>query len=202
MLGRGGQLVNEVVVERAQASVDRVLDAGRQAIGQEPLRPQPPASHARQRAIPVLRPPHALPESQFLTTCTSCGDCINACPYGAISKASARLPGVGGTPIVDPRKQACHMCPDMPCVAACEPGALEHSQSRVMGTATISNLDCLGVQRLGCSVCSERCPVPDAIVREKGIPRIVADACTGCGVCQQVCPAPRNAIILRPRPYA
>ncbi len=50
-----------------------------------------------------------------------------------------------------------------------------------------------------CTVCVERCPVPNAMKVEKGIPMVVADACTGCGVCHDVCPAPTNAVLVLPR---
>lgn len=50
-----------------------------------------------------------------------------------------------------------------------------------------------------CSVCTERCPVPGAMKKERGVPMVVADVCTGCGVCREVCPAPRNAVLLLPR---
>ena len=38
-----------------------------------------------------------------------------------------------------------------------------------------------------------------AIISERGIPRIVADACTGCNICYEVCPAPTNAILMIPK---
>lgn len=69
-------------------------------------------------------------------------------------------------------------------------------------TAVIQGRFCLAYRSLACSVCAERCPEPGAIVRERGIPRVVADACTGCGVCHDVCPAPRNAVLVMPRPPA
>lgn len=64
--------------------------------------------------------------------------------------------------------------------------------------AVIQGRFCLAYRSI-CSVCVERCPVPGAIVTERGIPRVEATACTGCGVCAQVCPAPRNAILQVPR---
>ena len=45
-----------------------------------------------------------------------------------------------------------------------------------------------------CTVCSERCPLPGAIVIELGRPRINDVACDGCGVCVELCPAPERAI--------
>ena len=62
--------------------------------------------------------------------------------------------------------------------------------------AVIQGRHCLAYRNLACSVCAERCPEPGAILREKGIPRVVADACTGCGVCRDVCPAPTNAVLV------
>jgi Na+-translocating ferredoxin:NAD+ oxidoreductase RNF subunit RnfB len=63
-------------------------------------------------------------------------------------------------------------------------------------TAIIQGRFCLAYRNSFCSVCSERCPVPGAIVTERGIPRVVPSACTGCAVCYEVCPAPRKAILM------
>lgn len=42
-----------------------------------------------------------------------------------------------------------------------------------------------------CSSCSERCPVPSAIVLDAlGRPRVDESLCNGCGICLSVCPAP------------
>lgn len=57
----------------------------------------------------------------------------------------------------------------------------------------IRNEDCLATRSF-CSVCSERCPVPGAIVVTLGRPRINEVACDGCGTCIDVCPAPTKAI--------
>ena len=65
--------------------------------------------------------------------------------------------------------------------------------------AVIQGRFCLAYQQGFCSVCYERCPVPQAIEMDDGIPRIVLERCTGCGVCRDVCPAPENAILIVPR---
>lgn len=65
-------------------------------------------------------------------------------------------------------------------------------------TAIIQGRFCIALTSF-CSVCSERCPVPGAIRKERGLPMVVPDVCTGCGVCHEVCPAPRNAVLLLPR---
>jgi Pyruvate/2-oxoacid:ferredoxin oxidoreductase delta subunit len=67
------------------------------------------------------------------------------------------------------------------------------SEARV---AVVQGRRCLAYRTLACSVCAERCPEPGALVREVGLPRVVADLCTGCGVCRDVCPAPGNAILI------
>jgi Na+-translocating ferredoxin:NAD+ oxidoreductase RNF subunit RnfB len=47
----------------------------------------------------------------------------------------------------------------------------------------------------GCNVCVERCPVPDAITLEDGLPMVSPNLCNGCGICYDECPAPTRAIM-------
>lgn len=155
--------------------------------------------------VPVLRPPGAVAEPAFLAGCTRCGDCITACPHQAIVLAPERLRSAAGTPIIDPTQQPCLMCPDTPCIPVCKPGVLRRdagSPLPAIGLARIATVDCLAHQGTTCMACSERCPIPGAIILNNGRPQVVAMACTGCGVCQHVCPAPRNAVLLMPRPRA
>lgn len=65
--------------------------------------------------------------------------------------------------------------------------------------AVIAGRSCLPYQGTPCTVCSEQCPVPGAIVIEDGYPMIVPEICTGCRVCYEVCPAPTNAVLMIPR---
>lgn len=65
--------------------------------------------------------------------------------------------------------------------------------------AVIQGRYCLAYQHSYCSVCYERCPVPQAISLNEGIPHVQLENCTGCGVCRDVCPAPENAILLTQR---
>lgn len=66
--------------------------------------------------------------------------------------------------------------------------------------AVIAGRFCLAYQHSFCSVCRERCPVPGAVVVERGLPRIDPTLCNGCRICHEVCPAPVKAIRLVPRP--
>jgi ferredoxin-type protein NapG len=160
--------------------------------------PAPAPTSPRRIALPIHRPPGSVDEAAFLAGCTRCGECITACPVGAITLAPAQFRHAAGTPMIDPYAAACVMCPDTPCIAACEPGVLRADRSQRMGVAYIEKMACLAHTGSFCSVCSERCPVPGAIEVANGRPRIREDVCTGCGVCAFVCPAPTNAVVVLP----
>ena len=77
------------------------------------------------KRVPLLRPPGAVTERQFLQDCTRCDKCIHACPKDAIVKAPKKFGFlVMGTPYIDPIKNPCVMCDDLPCISACPDSAL------------------------------------------------------------------------------
>lgn len=164
----------------------------------ELVQPTGPAGQVAQPSIPLFRPPGAVEETQFLAGCTRCSDCADACPHDAIVKAPERFGAVAGTPVIEADTQACWMCEDFPCITACEPGVLTSKLPKTIGTAKITEHLCLAHHSTTCTVCSERCPVDDAIHVSDGKPTINEAACTGCGVCRYVCPAPENAVLLMP----
>jgi ferredoxin-type protein NapG len=177
--------------KKAQAAV--AAEAPVQAVSaQQPGPPRPCP------VFPIHRPPGAIAEADFLSRCTRCGDCFTACPHEAVVTAPARLRAAAGTPVIDAASAPCQQCADTPCIEACAPNALSANAPLKMGTARIETMDCLAWQRSFCTVCSERCPVPDAITLDQGRPTIDASVCTGCGVCLYVCPAPRKAVMLLP----
>jgi ferredoxin-type protein NapG len=152
----------------------------------------------RRPPAPVFRPPGAIEEQRFLDGCTRCSDCADACPYDAIVKAPERLGPIAGTPVIEADSAACMMCEDFPCITACAPAVLVHSIPKAMGTAKVTEHLCLAHHGTTCTVCSERCPVENAIEVNRGRPTVREEVCTGCGVCRYVCPAPENAILLMP----
>lgn len=172
------------------------LFGGRSAAPTEAPEQRAEAPSPARRPIPLLRPPGAIAEADFLAACTQCEACQYACPHDAIVPAPVRARGAAGTPVIEPLSQPCMMCPDTPCIDACPSGALLPTDRIRMGTARINPLDCLA--GTGCFSCGERCPVPGAITRQGGKPVVSADACTGCGICQWVCPAPHNAVLILP----
>jgi ferredoxin-type protein NapG len=75
---------------------------------------QQPASYS----VTFPRPPGAT--SSFNSLCTRCGDCIAACPYGALFQFHEKQ-----GPVLNPNFTACQLCSDWPCIKACETGALQ-----------------------------------------------------------------------------
>jgi Na+-translocating ferredoxin:NAD+ oxidoreductase RNF subunit RnfB len=61
--------------------------------------------------------------------------------------------------------------------------------------AVIMGRFCLAYQGESCSVCLEQCPIPGAIVTERGLPSVDPNLCDGCGICIGACPAPQPAIL-------
>lgn len=190
-----------LVMRYPKPSEEALPVAQPRSIGGIHIDPVPPTDLRRKtvaRTIPLFRPPGAIAESQFLSGCTRCGDCVTACPYGAIRKAAERFGPAVGTPIIEADTAACQMCQDFPCIASCKPGVLTHSIPPIMGTAKVTEHLCLAHHHTTCTVCSERCPVAGAITVTDGKPTVNENLCTGCGMCRYVCPAPENAILLMP----
>lgn len=150
----------------------------------------------------LLRPPGAQSEDDFLSRCIKCGKCMLACPYQAIGAATFDEGMGAGTPVVEPRAQACRLCEDFPCVDACPTGALRDIEERSdvnMGVAVINQDLCIAFQGMRCEVCYRACPLIDEAIsidyrmREGDsihavfAPTIDEDACVGCGLCVQRC---------------
>ena len=129
----------------------------------------------------VIRPPGALAESDFLSRCLKCGQCMRICPTNIIHPASLES-GLEGlwTPVLNFRIGtsgcqlncvACsHICP----TAAIRPISLDEKLGRKthaskgpirLGTAFVDRGRCLPwAMDIPCIVCQENCPVsPKAI---------------------------------------
>ena len=147
-----------------------------------------------------LRPPGAVPESSFLKVCMRCTACQEACPYQSIRRLGPEFGEAAGTPAIIPEESPCYLCADMPCIAACEPLALQPltREEVAMGTAEMRTADCYVAQGQPCDYCVTRCPLKsDAIgFNDAGLPEVREDGCCGCGVCAYLCPA--DAITIRP----
>lgn len=178
---------------------------------------------------PILRPPAAVPESQFQAKCIRCGLCVEACPYRSLVLAAPGDRRPIGTPYFLPRENPCRMCRNIPCVAACPTGALdpalvqEHDENGPgrteiknarMGLALIDQETCIAHWGIQCDACYRACPLLDkAITIEYArnertgkhafmAPLVHSDACTGCGMCEHACVTKKASIFVLPRDLA
>lgn len=150
----------------------------------------------------LLRPPGALPETDFVAKCIRCGKCVQVCPYKAI-KIAGIMDGLAvmGTPVIKAREIPCYLC--MKCPPVCPSGALDRNlkkkQDVGMGNAVINKKECLAWQGTMCRSCYQSCPVFDEAIKMDNELRPIVDdkKCVGCGICENVCPVEPSAIELR-----
>ena len=166
--------------------------------------PTPPAPA---RPAFRLRPPGALlPESEFLSRCTGCGDCAPACHQHSIvmrEESPGRL-----LPSIDPRSRPCFLCDEPPCVEACGDGALlavldgrnVRGLAIRLGLAEVDAHRCLTARgESACRICVDACPLPEIAIRIAASgPLVDAETCTGCGLCVPRCPTEPASITIRP----
>lgn len=139
----------------------------------------------RAPAAPLpIRPPGALPEPKFQSQCTTCDECVTACPEAIIVRGS------GGFPEVDFRRGECTFC--MRCVDVCADGALSRTTEPVWQLEVRVLDKCLARRQVICQTCADVCDT-EAIrfhpqLGTVATPRISHDVCTGCGACIAACP--------------
>ncbi|CAH1746394.1 ferredoxin-type protein [Thauera humireducens] len=144
-------------------------------------------------AAPAPRPPWAREERDFISSCTRCDACIDACPTAILVQAD------GGFPSVDFSRGECTFCGD--CVTHCAPRALlrpAEGDAPWSSKASIGQA-CLAAAGVECRVCGENCPVGAIRFRPRiggvALPQLEAEACTGCGAC--FAPCPTRAIVVQ-----
>jgi MauM/NapG family ferredoxin protein len=176
------------------------------------------AAFGKSRSERLIRPPGALNETDFLSRCIRCGECVRVCPNNALQLAFAEAGLMGlWSPVVTPKigycEPSCVLCSEV-----CPTGAIQKltqlqkgwivgdcrpSTSLIIGTAVYDQRLCLPwAKATDCVVCLEWCPVaPKAIyvkdamvVDANGNPRILKQPhvdphrCVGCGACEFSCP--------------
>lgn len=130
-----------------------------------------------------LRPPWAVTEALFLDLCTSCDDCIAACPEQVLDR------GDGGYPLFDPQRGECLFCEK--CVEACDTGALDGALAGPWTIKADIAPACLAKSGVTCFSCRDACGEAAIGFRPVlGGAHVELDAarCTGCGACVGVCP--------------
>jgi ferredoxin-type protein NapG len=152
---------------------------------------------------PVLRPPGALDEEQFLQTCMVSGQCVSACPVAAIKVTMDPDPMKEGRPFIDPQGQACVVCEDLSCMKVCPSSALMSiaREDIRMGLAEVDEGFCVRTQGEDCQICVDKCPLGESAITISyfgGPVEVLDPGCTGCGVCEMYCPTEPKAIVVKP----
>jgi ferredoxin-type protein NapG len=109
---------------------------------------------------PLLRPPGAVPEEDYLKMCIKCGQCLQVCPYDSILLEDIEGGASVGMAYIDPTQRGCYLCEAFPCILACPTGALDHESDEIdkvhMGMAVIVKEDaCLALHNT---------PVPESAI--------------------------------------
>ena len=169
----------------------------------------------RRRDPLLIRPPGISDESDFLSSCLRCTQCMKICPTQALQPAFDQA-GVEGfwTPVLVPRIGYC----DYGCTACgqvCQSGAiprltLEEKRQKVIGKANVNKNRCLPwASNIPCIVCEEMCPTPQKSIRLEEVnvlnaegeeiwiqrPHVLRELCIGCGICENHCPLEGDAAI-------
>jgi len=159
------------------------------------------ALHGKATGAAPIRPPGALPEDDFLSTCIRCQRCADACPNHCIKATPETAgPGRAGTPYIQPREQACMLCSRVDteylrCTEACPSGALQPivkslediTRKARMGVAKVDLNLCYSYNDFTCGTCLRACPVGALKTGLWARPIVDAAACVGCGLCERVC---------------
>ena len=141
-----------------------------------------------------IRPPGAVAESGFRRLCDGCGECVTACPHVAIGVLPEAAGRDAGTPAMAVELRPCHLCGDVPCIAACDRGALvPWGDPFFFGLAVIQEERCFAFKGPECGACVSACPL-QAIRAPLARPELDPERCVGCGLCREACPVWEKAI--------
>ncbi len=121
----------------------------------------------------AMRPPGALPESDFLGACTRCAECMKVCPTNALQPASFET-GLQGlwTPIlvpsIGPCAEKCTSCGDVCPTGAIRPFTWQDKRYKLkMGLANVNRSTCVAWNGgRDCIVCAEVCPYSAVIFKD------------------------------------
>lgn len=129
-----------------------------------------------------LRPPGAGSDADFAEACTTCGDCVSACPEAILFIDNS------GFPFLSPNAGSCTFCGA--CNDACDTDAL--SADRPWPWRVTIDTACLSSNGTYCRACQDQCD--SAAIRfqlrtgGRSDPQLDTEACTGCGACVGACP--------------
>jgi ferredoxin-type protein NapF len=132
----------------------------------------------------AIRPPWSDEES-LSRHCTSCGECISACPQNILFADHE------GRPAVTFLDGECTFCGA--CAGACNVPVFDLNRNDPWPILISISEDCLLHSGVTCQLCTDVCDAQalrfDMRVRPSGAINIDTKACTGCGACIASCPA-------------
>jgi polyferredoxin len=153
----------------------------------------------------LIRPPGAIPETEFLRTCIRCGECMKSCVTNTLQPCLWES-GMAGlwSPKLELRMAACepncHVCGKVCPTQAIRSLSLEEKTYARIGTAILKKETCLvWAQNKLCLICDEICPYNAIVFRPiDGYrrPVVIASRCNGCGYCEQRCPVKGESAIV------
>lgn len=144
------------------------------------VRPEP------QQGVPSVDPirPPWTEDATVQRLCTSCGDCVSACPEAILIKDQ------NGRPSVSFDGGECTFCGA--CVDACQDSVFDRARAVPWPLTVSINMGCLLNSGVMCQLCTDACDASaltfDMRVRPNGAVILDPDACTGCGACIAMCP--------------
>jgi polyferredoxin/Pyruvate/2-oxoacid:ferredoxin oxidoreductase delta subunit len=164
---------------------------------------------------PLIRPPGARPEDEFLARCVKCSECMMVCPTGGLQPDLVHG-GVEGiySPILVPRvgycEYRCTLCGQVCPTQAINRLTVPEKLTTVIGKAYINTNRCLPyAYGVNCAVCQEHCPTADKAIKFKEAtgeltadgdplrkPYVIYDLCVGCGICEFKCPVQGTAAVV------
>ncbi len=150
----------------------------------------------------LIRPPGALPEEEFVSVCSGCGECLKVCPNNALQSTLLEA-GLAGlyTPRLVPRigycEEFCNFCGKVCPTEAIRYLPFEEKRLLQMGIAHIDKTRCIAwdTDKI-CLVCNEQCSYQAVVGDEKKRPIVKEEKCTGCGICENKCPVDGEAAII------
>ena len=153
----------------------------------------------------LIRPPGAIPETEFLRTCIRCGECMKSCLTNTLQPCLWES-GFSGlwTPKMETRlapcDQNCNVCGKVCPTQAIRSLPLEEKTHAKVGTAVLRKELCLvWAENKICLICDEICPYNAIVFRPvEGYrrPVVIASKCNGCGFCEQRCPVKGDSAII------
>ncbi len=169
----------------------------------------PSAAKASLAQLGHIRPPGALPETDFLARCIRCGQCMKACPTNGLQPTwlQAGLEGMFSPALqsrLGPCEPECNACGQVCPTQAILPLPLKDKRVAKIGTAVVYPELCLAwAEGRSCVVCQEVCAYGAVQVKPHAhspvpVPVITQSKCYGCGFCEHHCPVHIPAIAVQP----